>query len=180
MTFKRELLKFLQQTSVKGIPRYFKVEHLSLKLVWACAILMFFGIGIYQSFELITEYISFPKVTFIQEHEFSFKEDFSFPIVQLCSAFPSQSFSGAPYNESLDYYGKKIQQLTKCSNYSAAEELQLLEATENLMSANGYIQYIGLDKAVEFIRNYTDFLIECLVFTGESFLGKKMSHCWAN
>ena len=41
------------------------------------------------------------------------------------------------------------------------------------MSANGYIQYIGLNKAVKLIRNYTDFLIECLVFTGESFLGKK-------
>ena len=107
-TFKKELLKFLQQTSVKGIPRYFKVEHLNLKLVWACAILMFFSIGFYQSFELVTEYISFPKVTFIQEHEFSFKEDFSFPVAQLCSAFPSGLHSDAPYNESLDIMGKRL------------------------------------------------------------------------
>ena len=62
---------------------------------------------------------------------------------------------------------------TECSNCSATEQLQLLELKENFMSANGFIQYIGLDKAMRLMRNYSDFLIECLVFTGESISGKK-------
>ena len=173
MMFKRELIKFLQHTSVKGIPRYFKVEHLNLKLLWACAILMFFIIGIYQSFELLSEYTSFPKGTFIQEHAFSFKEDFSFPNVHLCSVFPTGRLTDIKYNESLAYYGKKVMQLTECGNCSATEQEQLREMKENFMSANGYIQYIGLDNAVKLMKNYSDFLIECLVFAGESISGKK-------
>ena len=101
MAIKGEVLKFLQQTNVKGIPRYFKVEHLNLKLLWACAILTFFIIGIYQSFELLSEYTSFPKGTFIQEHSFSFKEDFSFPNVHLCSVFPTERLTDVKYNEGL-------------------------------------------------------------------------------
>ena len=148
MILKKELINFLQQTSIKGISRYFKVEHLILKLVWACAIFTFLYFGFYQSYKLIVEYISCPKVTFIKEHEFSLKEDLSFPNLQLCNAYPSGLLVDVPQDASLDYYGSKVQQLTKCGNCSAAEQLQLQEVTEILISPNGYVQYIGFDRVI--------------------------------
>ena len=173
MILKKELMKFLQQTSVKGISRYFKVEHLNLKLLWACAILTFLSFGFYQSYKLIAEYFSCPKVTFIKEHEFSFKDDLSFPNLQLCNVYPLGLLRDVPYNESVSYYGKKVQQLIECGNCSTAEQEQLLEVREILGSVNGYIQYIGLNKAVNLMKNYSDFMIECLVFTVGSTLGDR-------
>ena len=173
MIFKKELIIFLQKTSVKGIPRYFKVEHFNLKIVWVCAIIIFFSFGFYQSYKLIAEYFSFPKVTFIKEHEFSLKEDLSFPNIQVCNAYPSGMLRNVPKNESVQYYWRKVEELTKCGNCSTAEQLQLLELKEILGSAHGYIQYIGVDKVINLMKNYTDFLIECFVFTVGSTLGKR-------
>ena len=51
MILKKELIKF-QQTSVKGIPRYFKVEHLKLKLLWACAIVIFLSFGFFSELQV--------------------------------------------------------------------------------------------------------------------------------
>ena len=125
----------------------------------------FYFFGFYQSYKLIVEYFSFPKVTFIKEHEFSIKEDLLFPNLQLCNAYPSGLLVDVPQDASLDYYGSKVQQLTKCGNCSTAEQLQLQEVKQILISPNGYIQYIGYDRVIRLMRNYTDFLIECFIFS---------------
>ena len=94
----------------------------------------------FQSYKLIAEYFSCPKVTFIKEHEFSFKEDLYFPNLQLCNVYPLGLLRDVPYNESVSYYGKKVQQLIECGNCSTAEQEQLVEVREILGSVSGYVQ----------------------------------------
>ena len=85
MSCKDEVVKCLKQCSVKGVPRLFKVQSVHLRGLWAVAILLFLGTGFYQSYELIAEYLSYPKLTIVKETEFSAGDDYVFPTIQICN-----------------------------------------------------------------------------------------------
>ena len=48
---KSEIIDSLEQTSIKGVPRLFKVKSLHLKALWTCAVLVVLGVGIYDAVE---------------------------------------------------------------------------------------------------------------------------------
>ena len=173
MGWKEEIFKSLKQTSVKGVTRLCNVRAVHLKLLWASAILLFLTTGFYQSYQLFSEYFSYPKLTMIRERDFSAKDDYIFPPIQVCNINHLGLLRDMPNNESIEYYEKLVTEMITCPNCSAEEEIILLRLEHELRSVYGYITYIGINKTLGLLTDYRDFLIECLVFTENNFVGTK-------
>ena len=171
MSCKDEVVKCLKQCSVKGVPRLFKVKSVHLRSLWAVAIVVFLGTGFYQSYELIAEYLSYPKLTIVKETEFSARDDYVFPTIQICNVNQLGLLRDAPQNETLTYFDELVDNFTNCANCTVEEDGLLRRMNEELHSPYGYITYIGVDKALDLMNNYTDFMIKCLVFKVDGFVG---------
>ena len=171
MSCKDEVVKCLKQCSVKGVPRLFKVQSVHLRGLWAVAILLFLGTGFYQSYELIAEYLSYPKLTIVKETEFSARDDYVFPTIQICNVNQLGLLRDAPQNETLMYYDQLVENFTTCPECTEEEVGLLRRMKDEFQSPYGYITYIGVDKALKLMHNYTDFMIECLVFKIGGFVG---------
>ena len=171
MSCKDEVVRCLKQCSVKGVPRLFKVKSVHLRGLWAVAIVVFLGTGFYQSYELIEEYLSYPKLTIVKETEFSARDDFVFPTLQICNVNQLGLLRDAPQNETLTYFDELVDNFTDCPNCTVEEDGLLRRMREELHSPYGYITYLGVDKALKLMNNYTDFMIECLVFKVGGFVG---------
>ena len=172
-TVKEEVKKSLKQTSIKGVPRLFHETPLYMKLLWICAIISFLAAGYYQSYQLVKEFFSFPKLTFVREHDSSVKSDFTFPNIQVCNINPMGSFRNLPENESFEHYGQLVINITTCNNCSEEDRDILQKARGSLVSLYGYKRFLGFEKVSQLMTNYTDFMIECLLFTLESYVGTK-------
>ena len=157
---KSEIIESLEQTSVKGVPRLFKVKSIHLKALWACAVLAFLGVGIYDAVELFVEFFSYPKLTLLHEHEFSAEEDNVFPTLQVCNANPMGILRKTPNNQSFDSYSNLVTQVTECRNCSKEESTVWNDVREELISFKAYTQYIGLQRIMNVSQNYTDFMVE--------------------
>ena len=166
---KSEIIESLEQTSVRGVPRFFKVKSLHLKALWACAVLAFLGVGIYDAVELFVEFFSYPKLTLLHEHEFSAEEDYPFPTLLVCNANPMGILRNLPESQSFDNYSNLVTGVTECRNCSKEESAVLNDIREELISFKGYSQYIGLQRIMNVSNNYRDFMVECAAF-------KKGSH----
>ena len=168
MKFKTEILEALKQTSVKGIPMLLKAEAVHLKVLWTCAVLAFFATGFYQSYQLIVEYISYPKLTFTKE---IIPKDVSVPIVQVCNINSFGLMRNMPQNQTFQHHQELAQNVTKCTNCSSTTRKLLLDVTHNLISPYGYIINIGPNNTLKLLPDYTDFLIECVAFTSAQMMG---------
>ena len=166
---KSEIIESLKQTSVKGVPRLFKVKSLHLKALWACAVLAFLGVGIYDAVELFVEFFSYPKLTLLHEHEFSAEEDYVFPTLQVCNANPMGILRNLPESQSFDRYSNLVTRVTECRNCSKDDSTVLNDVREELISFKTYTQYIGLQRIMNVSQNYTEFMVKCTAF-------KKGSH----
>ena len=171
MTCKDEVVKSLKQTSVKGVPRWFRAESPCLKILWAFAIVAFFAFGSYQSYELICEYLKYPKMTLIEEREFSMDTDLVFPNLQICSVNSMGLLRNVSNNETFEFYQRLVENVITCSECSADDKELLGKLREGFLSAYGYIAYVGVENVLRLMEDYPDFLIECLVFTIDSYVG---------
>ena len=164
MVCREQLVSGLKQTSIKGVPRLFKVESLTLRLLWALAVLTFLTVGFYQSVELILEYFSYPKLTIVKEAQFSLDKDYVFPSIQVCNVNQQGLLRDVPSNETVDYYNKLVEERTKCPDCTDEDQSILLRTRARLRSFYGYVDYLGVTKALSVRKNYSEFMIECLVF----------------
>ena len=164
MVCREQLVSGLKQTSIKGVPRLFKVESLTLRLLWAVAVLTFLTVGFYQSIELILEYLSYPKLTIVKEAEFSLDKDYLFPSIQVCNVNQQGLLRDVPSNETLEYYNKLVEERTKCPDCTDEDQNILLRTRARLRSFYGYVDYLGVTKALSVRKNYSEFMIECLIF----------------
>ena len=173
MSCQEEIFKSLRQSSVKGVPRLCKVQAVHLKLLWAGAIFIFLTTGFYQSYQLLAEYLSYPKLTMVRERDFTASEDYIFPTIQICNMNDLGLLRDMPKNESMEYYENLVREILTCPNCSSKEQILLQRLEHDLRSVNGYIIYIGVNKTLSLLKDYRDFLIECLVFTTNRFVGTK-------
>ena len=148
--------------SIKGVSRLFKTDSCSLKVLWTCVVLLFLSMGFHQSYELFVEYFSYPKVTSIEKHNFSFKDDLDFPIIQVCNVNPVGLMKNVPDNEKFDEFAKVVKNLTSCTNCSEEDTHLLNQFRGDLTTFCGYMLYRGVSRTMELLSNYTDFLIESL------------------
>ena len=171
MTFCEEVVNGLQQTSIKGVPRLFNVKSVILKVVWSVAIVTFLATGFYQSVVMIIEYLSYPKLTIVTEALFSYEEDYVFPSIQVCNVNQEGLLRDTPSNETMEYYRNLVRNTTNCSDCIPEDKLLLEHIADQLQTYNGYIAYVGVGKAIKLQKNYSDFMIECLVHRVETSAG---------
>ena len=164
MVLKEQVVSGLKQSSIKGVPRFFKVESLALKLLWAAGVLTFLTTGFCLCAELTVEYLSYPKLTIVKEAQFSLDKDYVFPSVQVCNVNQQGLLRDVPSNETLEYYKKLVEEKTECSECSYEDQMSLKRTKARLWSFNGYVHYVGINKALGVMQNYSEFIIECLVF----------------
>lgn len=168
MNIKREMLKALKQTSVKGVPMLLKAESAHLKVLWSFAIIMFFTIGFYQSYQIIFEFLADPKTTLVNEIPC---RNASFPVVQVCNMDPLALVRNMAENETFQHYDQLVRKKTQCRNCSSKTKEMLSDLSQGLASLYAYATFIGPDNISKLLPDYTDFLIECVAFTPEQMMG---------
>ena len=143
MKMKQRLAGALKRSSVKGVSRLMSVDSLNLKILWAVAILLFLSTGFYQTYELLDEYLSYPYVTLIKEHNVSPLDAYSFPVIQVRNINPSGLLRQAPNNGGMEEYLKLVETRTTCDNCSQDDQMILNQMTDDFQSIVGYITHLG-------------------------------------
>ena len=110
-------------------------------------------------------------MTLIEESEFSMETDLVFPNLQVCNANPMGLLRNVSHNETFEFYQKLVKNVTTCPACSAEDKELLSKLKEDFLSAYGYIAFVGAEKVLKLMKDYRDFLIECLVFTMDSYIG---------
>ena len=111
------------------------MDALNLKILWAVAISLFLSIGFYQTYELLEEYLSYPYVTLIKEHNISPLDAYSFPDIHVCNINPSGLLRQAPNNGGMEEFLKLVENKTTCDNCSQDDHaiLNQIEMIFNLL-----------------------------------------------
>ena len=166
MNWRRQVQTALKQSSVKGVGRLVKAESGHLKLLWTVATVLFLAMGFFQTYKLFDEYFSYPKVTLMQERKSSFNNGvLQFPAIQVCNVNSLGLFRNSPNKESVKQYMALVRNATTCNNCSEDDRRKLHQ----------YVMHIDEEKVVALLSNYTDFLIECLVFVVGNAFGSDRS-----
>ena len=177
MDWKTEVQAALKQSSVKGVGRIFKAESGHLKLLRTVATVLFLTMGSFQTCKLFDEYFSYPKVTLIRERKSALNNDvLRFPTIQVCNANPLGVFRNFPNNESFKEYMDLVRNVTTCNDCSDDDRRTFRQLRNDPSTVHEYVMHIGPEKAMSLISNYTDFLIECLVFVVGNAFGSDCSN----
>ena len=68
MVVREELSHLVQTTSVKDVSRLVRADSTSVRLLWLVAIVTCSFFGVYQTYFLLSDFLSYSKVTRIKEH----------------------------------------------------------------------------------------------------------------
>ena len=176
MDWRREVQAALKQSSVKGVGRISKAESAHLKLLWTVATVLFLIMGSFQTYKLFDEYFSYPKLTLIQERKSALNNDvLQFPTIQVCNVNPLGIFRNFPNNQSLKEYMDLVRNVTTCKNCSEDDRRTFRRLRDDLSTVHEFVMHIGAEKAMSLVSNYTDFLVECLVFVVGNAFGSDCS-----
>ena len=162
MTFREELKRFVQTTSVKGVSRVFRAETTGIRLLWVVAIVSCMTFGFQQVYTLLDDYVSYDKVTQIEERvETIGHGNQAFPKLRVCFLNPFDLSLDLRPDESFSYYKELVQSKTSCDNCTN-EDIATLRA--ELFSANAYVRFIGLGRLRNMGLNHTRIIRDCKAF----------------
>ena len=85
---KTELKQFVENSSVKGLPKIFKVEDLARKILWIIALIIGVTLGVYQVYQLCVLYFSYST----SRRTIESSEAPMFPDITVCNANPIGMF----------------------------------------------------------------------------------------
>ena len=170
----QELQRALKQSSIKGIPKFLTVRSKYLKVLWMIATITFLSTGFYQSYGLLEEYLRYPTLTLLEEHDFDSEKGFVFPNILVCNVNQLGLFRNLPMEQNIEVYEEVVKNYTDCTNCTPEEAEWWESIRGRLISPFAYLQYVGLDNAMKIMSKYQHFLIECLVFEDINVIGK---HC---
>ena len=118
----RELRRFGELTSVKGVGRSIRAETLCLRCMWTCAVVGFFGVTVFNVFTLCDDFLQFGTGTKITEKTTDFVEDNGSHIL-LCNVNP---YSKTQINKTLkliESYHHLLNDWTRSENEDEGSEL---------------------------------------------------------
>ena len=167
----QELQKALKQSSIKGVPKLLTVKSKYVKLLWMIATVAFLYIGFYQSHKLLEEYFNYPKLTLLQERDYSTETSSVFPNILVCNVNQLGLFRNLPMDQNIEVYEETVRNYTECSNCTAEEVEWWTRIRGHLISPYAYLQYLGRAKAIEIASKYENFLVECLAFKDNNVIG---------
>ena len=150
---------------MKGVPRVFKSETPCLRSVWLCTVIVFLGLSIYQSSQLIGEYLEFNTVTQTTEvimhpSRKNFLE--MLPTISICNLNPLSSnrsrYAGLP---TLSNYYDLVRNVTACNDCNATTRRWSESVRSELLRPWGYYQYIGMENASRVGHQVDDMFVAC-------------------
>lgn len=174
--FKKELQRFCQTTSVKGIPRAAKAEHKGICVTWMIAVVMMLSLASYQVSMLIIEYLEYPTYTVTNENVMHPHHDKPvLPSLTLCNENPFSSLKppvsifGLP---TLDDYYNLVDQMTQCPGCDAQATQNMMLMNKLMRTQTAYFQNLGVEHSQLLGHDVQNFIISCkeMVFLGLTFV----------
>ena len=171
----KELLRYCEQTTVKGVARTVRPGRRWLRYTWVIAVLILLSISIFHVFNLIENFLEYGTTIYYEEKTLDLLQDpnnDSLPEITVCNIQPlslravSNSVGIPSYKNYLDMLTNKFE-----SDASFSEDLD-----SRLRTHRGYFQYIGEEDARVVGHGYEDIVVECNVILSEATV-KKMLPC---
>ena len=165
---KRQLLEFLQSTSLKGAPRIFRTKSYFLRTLWTISVISFLAMAIHQAISLVVEYNSFPLVVSINKRNLELgtagSRDGRLPDITFCNMNPfAVNIHECTDIPSLKSYNQRVQELTECRNCSQELKTISLEIRQALQTTTGYYAHIGRKYAERLSHKKENFMASCTI-----------------
>lgn len=153
----------LQLTSIKGIGRVLRVEHVFLKIIWIFFIALFFIVAIYMVTMQTIEYFSRPTViNFFEEMptDQSLETNQGFPTALLCNLKPVHMKDNQSVFGIQDYFTTLLANITEYrATYQTSVETEA--AIEQLYRTAAYFDFIGRETAIKYGQTMENFIVAC-------------------
>ena len=170
----RELRKFGELTSMKGVGRAIKTEDRCLKVMWVFAVIGFLCVTIFNVWNLTDEFLQFGSTTKIIERSVDYFGGTSTEIL-LCNVNP---FSPDKIDETvhlISSYRQLIQSWTSDDSAQADPDNLGNVHDELLTGHRGFFQHIGPRKASEISHSLQKFILSCHIYFLDGVMEKSMS-----
>lgn len=176
MAIREEVRSFLQQTSIKGIPRAVKAKRKFLKVLWIISTFAFLSLAFWQVTELVSEYLTYPTTTVMEETNVGIEHTDSViqtPVLTVCNL---NSFAGNTSHlmrdlglPTLAQFRSLVINMTTCPECDHADRELLGYIRDDLLTPEGYFAHIGKKNASLLGHMMDNFIIECLLFPKQGF-----------
>ena len=160
-------LECCQITSVKGIPRLLRTKSVFMRFIWTISVIGFLCLALFHAILLTIEYFQYKYFTNTGElylDLFNMTNGFSgIPDITLCNANPfASNRSLSKEIPTMEEYFKLVEQSTTCDNGCTEEEkASLNDIMDDMMSTNGYFNYIGRHNAAKLGHTLESFIAYC-------------------
>ena len=121
MALKEEFIRFCKSTSVKGIPRAVNSPQPYIRITWLLAVAGFIVIGIFQTFSVMNEFLSYPTFVFTREETLDdTTHKPKLPSLTLCNENPLTSLYEIPAGiPTIQQYYATVDAVTSCDGCDA-------------------------------------------------------------
>ncbi len=171
----KESKRFVECTSLRGVPRIVKSDLVCLKVSWFFVCGIGFGITGFHSFTLINAYFQYPVSTVVEEslvQLVSAAEKRLLPELTFCNLNPINNLNQTVYQElnikSYEEYLKEVKNITTSLSSSSQYRQKLLKYKPTLSSTVGYYQYLGVESSLEVGHTMSQFILSCKVILTQS------------
>ncbi|ESN91844.1 hypothetical protein HELRODRAFT_182019 [Helobdella robusta] len=182
---KAELLKYSENTTVRGIPKFIKSQEIFPKVLWLSFFLSSTAALIYMLRNLFTDYYSYPIATVTGEKT---GQSITFPDITICNLNPfsegePEELSIENYLKLVAKYKKKWLNLSNLTNTSVDDDSDdyshivnykqvIKEITDELSTVSGYL--INLSKILPKPEDCPSLVVDCNVFGTDWFETKDL------
>ena len=145
----------MYNTSVKGVSRLFKANSFETRILWSCCVLynnwiyiVLLHIGrIFQLFYCDSDY----RASFSSKGEYA------------CNLNPSGTLENIDLlgNKTYSICSEMVENKTACEACSGLEKKHLNSLKAEMLTANSYIRFAGMNRMKNLFQNINDFLIDC-------------------
>ena len=170
--------EFGLKTSIKGIPRALRSQSTSMRVLWSVSVVSFLGMACYQSYLLMTEYLSYDITTVFSEYRVDLagytEQSVQLPYISICNTNPFGSSSSTVADiPTLKEFYERVLNVTSCSTCSSKESEPLKQVQELFLTPEAYAEYIGLDHIKMVGHSLQSMLVDCQLIVME---GRVLKH----
>lgn len=145
--------EFVKTCSIKGLPKMFKSNTLSLKILWLLGFSFGISLGLYQTVVILAAYFAFDTRTLVHIQQSAIND---FPDITVCKVNPS-TILGQEGNQTFESYVSKVADvIAKETNPDVKDKLQ------SINGLFGFYRNVPIDQnSVE--ENLKNFVVYCKV-----------------
>ncbi|ELU07675.1 hypothetical protein CAPTEDRAFT_189042 [Capitella teleta] len=172
----------LKLTSIKGVPRVFKVESSFLVALWIFFIFGYFCIAVYLVENQKLNYYEYPTVIDYDEKipdDEMMNTTTVFPALLLCNLKPVHIEDNATVIGLMDYLAEVSVNMTRyrrqnVGGMSKGKERKVDAVFSQLYKTQGFLEFIGWERALQYGQTFEQFVVSCLLTSN---LGNNVYPC---